>query len=125
MSARYSASTLARDDVAVLASGGLDSAVLVAELLRNGRVVHPIYVRSGLAWESTEEAHLRRFLDTLTRPAPESLTVLNLPIASVYGAHWSASGEAIPADRSADEADYLRGRNLLLLTQPRVRRAPH
>ena len=47
-------------DVAVLASGGLDSAILVAELLRQGRAVHPIYVRFGLAWEPTEEAHLRR-----------------------------------------------------------------
>ncbi len=57
-----------RDDVAVLASGGLDSAILVAELLRQDRLVHPIYLRFGLAWEPTEEAHLRRFLDTLTNP---------------------------------------------------------
>ena len=55
----------ARDDVAALASGGLDSAILVADLLRRGRVVHPIYVRFGLAWEATEEAHLRLFLETL------------------------------------------------------------
>src|SRR5437870_608912 len=41
-------------DVAVLVSGGLDSAVLVAELLGQGSVVQPIYVRFGLAWEPTE-----------------------------------------------------------------------
>ena len=64
-----------RDDVVVLASGGLDSAILVAEVLRQGRKVHPIYVRFGLAWEPIEEAYLRRFLDTLTDPAPEPLTV--------------------------------------------------
>ena len=69
----------AHGDVAVLASGGLDSAVLVADLLRQGRPVHPIYVRFGLAWEPTEEAHLRRFLDTLTSPAPEPLVVLDAP----------------------------------------------
>ena len=107
-------------DVAVLASGGLDSAILVAELLRQGRVVHPIYVRFGLAWEPTEEAHLRRFLDTLQRPAPEPLTVLNVPTASVYGTHWSVSGDRVPDDGSADEAVYLPGRNLLLLAQPSV-----
>ena len=107
-------------DVAVLASGGLDSAILVAEFLRQGRAVHPIYVRFGLAWEPTEEAHLRRFLDTLKRPRPEPLTVLNVPIASVYGTHWSVSGDAVPDDRSADEAVYLPGRNLLLLAQPSV-----
>ena len=114
----------AGDDVAVLASGGLDSAVLVAELLRQGRAVHPIYVRFGLAWEPTEEAHLRRFLDTLS-PAPEPLTVLHMPIASVYGTHWSVSGDAVPDERSADEAVYLPGRNLLLLAQPSVWCALH
>jgi 7-cyano-7-deazaguanine synthase len=107
-------------DVAVLASGGLDSAILVAELLREDSAVHPIYVRFGLAWEPTEEAHLRRFLDTLTSPAPEPLTVLNAPVAGIYGAHWSVSGDAVPDDRSADEAVYLPGRNLLLLAQPSV-----
>jgi 7-cyano-7-deazaguanine synthase len=111
--------------VAVLASGGLDSAVLVADLLRQGSVVHPIYVRFGLAWEPTEEAHLRRFLDTLTSPAPEPLTVLDAPITSTYGTHWSVSGEAVPDDRSADDAVYLPGRNLLLLAQPSVWCALH
>ena len=110
----------ARRDVAVLVSGGLDSAILVAELLSQGSVVHPIYVRFGLAWELTEEAHLRRFLDTLKSPAPEPLTVLNVPIALIYGTHWSVSGDAVPDDRSADEAVYLPGRNLLLLAQPSV-----
>jgi 7-cyano-7-deazaguanine synthase len=115
----------AHDDVAVLASGGLDSAILVAELLRQGRVVHPIYVRFGLAWESTEEVYLRRFLDTLVKPAPEPLTVLNVPIASVYGTHWSVSGDAVPDERTADEAVYLPGRNLLLLAEPSVWCALH
>ena len=114
-----------RHDVAVLASGGLDSAILVADLLRRGRVVHPIYVRFGLAWEPTEEAHLRLFLDTLKSPAPAPLTVLNVPIASVYGTHWSVSGDAVPDERSADEAVYLPGRNLLLLSQPSVWCALH
>ncbi len=79
--------------LAVLTSGGVDSAVLVADLARQGWVVHPLYIRFGLAWEAAEEAHLRRFLDTLPanlRPRP--LVVLDLPIADVYGAHWSVSG---------------------------------
>jgi 7-cyano-7-deazaguanine synthase len=48
--------------VAVLASGGLDSAILVAELATEGREVTPIYVRFGLAWEEVEARHLERFL---------------------------------------------------------------
>ena len=42
--------------VAVLASGGVDSAVLVADHSRRGEVVQPIYIRFGLAWEAAEEA---------------------------------------------------------------------
>jgi 7-cyano-7-deazaguanine synthase len=106
--------------VAVLCSGGLDSAVLVAELLRRGHDVHPIYVRFGLAWEPAEQAHLRRFLATLTEPAPQPLVVLDVPIAPVYGSHWSLSGQDVPDERTPDEAVYLPGRNPLLLSLPSV-----
>jgi 7-cyano-7-deazaguanine synthase len=124
VSAASATSTNVRESVAVLASGGLDSAILVAELLRQGRSVHPIYVRFGLAWESTEEAHLRRFLETLASPTP-ALVVLDAPIAPVYENHWSVSGESVPDEHSADEAVYLPGRNLLLLAQPSVWCALH
>jgi len=108
------------DATAALTSGGADSAILVAELLRRGRVVHPIYVRFGLAWEGAEEAHLRRFLTTLNDPAPQEVVVLDLPTAPVYGSHWSVSGDGVPDDETADDAVYLPGRNLLLLSLPSV-----
>ena len=57
--------------------------------------------------------------------APEPLTVLNVPIAPVYGSHWSVSGDAVPDEGTADEAVYLPGRNLLLLAQPSVWCALH
>jgi 7-cyano-7-deazaguanine synthase len=111
--------------VAVLCSGGLDSAVLVAELLRHGHDVHPIYIRFGLAWEPAEEAHLRRFLATLTDSPPEPLVVLDVPIAPVYESHWSLSGQDVPDERTPDEAVYLPGRNLMLLSVPSVWCALH
>jgi 7-cyano-7-deazaguanine synthase len=107
--------------VAVLASGGVDSAVLVADQARQGWIVHPIYVRFGLAWEDTEEAHLRRFLGSLpTELEHRPLVVLNLPIADVYGAHWSVSGTNVPDETTPDAAVYLPGRNLLLLSKASV-----
>jgi 7-cyano-7-deazaguanine synthase len=106
--------------IAVLTSGGADSAVLVADLLRQGRVVHPIHVRFGLSWEGAEEAYLRRFLATLADPAPEPLVPLDVPIAAVYGSHWSVSGQDVPDDDTPDDAVYLPGRNLLLLALPSV-----
>ena len=114
-----------RDDIAVLSSGGLDSAILVADFLRRGRTVHLIYVQFGLAWEAAEEAHLRRFLGALSEPALQPLVVLRAPIADVYGSHWSVSGEAVPDDQTEDDAVYLPGRNLLLLAQPSVWCALH
>ena len=38
---------------AVLASGGLDSAALLAETASTG-VAYPIYVEAGMVWESSE-----------------------------------------------------------------------
>jgi 7-cyano-7-deazaguanine synthase len=53
------------------------------------------------------------------------LTVLDCPIASVYGSHWSVSGDEVPDDDTEDAAVYLPGRNLLLLAQPSVWCALH
>jgi 7-cyano-7-deazaguanine synthase len=114
------------DRLVVLASGGVDSAILVANQAEQGREVNPVYIRFGLAWEQIEEAHLRRFLDAL--PGHEGirpLTVLDLPIADVYGAHWSVSGENTPDDTTPDEAVYLPGRNLLLLAKTTIWCALH
>jgi len=99
--------------VCVLASGGLDSSVLVGVLARDHEV-HPLYVRCGLAWEGAEQAALRRFLRALDgRVKP--LVRVDLPLAPLYGAgHWSVSGEGVPGRRAGLASNYLPGRNLLL-----------
>jgi 7-cyano-7-deazaguanine synthase len=108
------------DAVAVLASGGLDSAILVAHLASEERDVTPMYVRFGLAWEDVELRHLKRFLASLPNPNVRPLIVLDLPVADIYGAHWSMTGQDVPDDDSPDEAVYLPGRNLLLLAKSSV-----
>ena len=110
-------------DAAVLVSGGVDSAVLCVDLLREFRSVHPIYVRFGLRWEGVEERWLRRFLDAVTeaRPTLHPLTVLDEPIAQVYGEHWSNAGRSgVPGAETADDAVYLPGRNVLLAAKAAV-----
>ena len=47
----------------------------------------------------------------------QPLSVLELPVADLYGKHWSVSGEDVPDDSTADDAVYLPGRNLLLLSK--------
>jgi 7-cyano-7-deazaguanine synthase len=109
------------DDLVVLASGGADSSILLVDQAAQGRVVWPLYIRFGLAWEDVEEAHLRRFLDEVSGEEGISpLTVFELPIADVYGKHWSVSGTDAPDETTPDEAVYLPGRNVLLLAKTAV-----
>jgi 7-cyano-7-deazaguanine synthase len=105
---------------AVLLSGGLDSAILCVELLREFARVVPLYIRSGLRWEAAELAALNRFLDQVGADGLDGLIVLDEPIAEVYGAHWSTHGRAVPGSETADEAVYLPGRNLLLTVKAAV-----
>ena len=105
---------------AVLVSGGLDSAVLCVHLLRDFSRVFPLYVRSGLRWEDAERTSLGRFLDEVKTVGLEDLVVLDEPIADVYGAHWSTSGDSVPGSETPDEAVFLPGRNLLLTVKTAV-----
>lgn len=102
--------------LAVLISGGLDSAILLGDALRRQPVV-PIYVRCGLSWEEVEAQYLARYLDAIGCPALKPLVTLDQPIADVYGPHWSITGNDVPDAKSADEAVFLPGRNVLLLTK--------
>jgi 7-cyano-7-deazaguanine synthase len=103
--------------IAVLASGGLDSAALLGETLRHHAAVQPLYVRQGLLWEDAELDHLGRFLDAMQRPSLRPLVVLDLPVADVYGDHWSLHGRGAPGAETPDEAVFLPGRNVLLLAK--------
>jgi 7-cyano-7-deazaguanine synthase len=106
--------------LAVLVSGGVDSTVLLAEEVRQQKVVYPLYIRTGLFWESVELQHLEQFLKTLPCPALQPLQLLELPVQDLYGSHWSLTGRGVPDDRSADEAVFLPGRNVLLLAKAMI-----
>jgi 7-cyano-7-deazaguanine synthase len=112
-----------KNAVCILVSGGLDSDVLLAELAASYRKVWPVYIRQGLAWEEVELYWLRRFLASL-RVEPRigimPLTVLSLPMADLYGAHWSTGRKPVPGVRSKDEKVYLPGRNLVLSVKAAV-----
>jgi 7-cyano-7-deazaguanine synthase len=100
--------------VAVLASGGLDSAVLVADLARSAEVT-PIYVACGLVWELAERRALEAYLDALSSENVAPLVMLPLPVEPLYGPHWSTSGVGVPDYDAPDSQVYLPGRNVLLI----------
>ena len=111
---------VARTPLAVLVSGGLDSAVLLAEAARAYPTVFPLYVRAGLYWEAVERTYLDRFLAALSLPTLHPLRIFDEPLVDVYGAHWSVSGEGVPGADTPDEAVFLPGRNVLLLAKPLI-----
>jgi 7-cyano-7-deazaguanine synthase len=104
----------------VLLSGGLDSAVLLAdEAVRDE--VQPIYVSVGLAWEAAERDAVARLLAGFSAPRPvRSLVALAVDMRDVYAAtHWAVAGTP-PAYHTPDEDVYLPGRNVILLGKAAV-----
>lgn len=107
-------------EIAVLMSGGLDSSILVGKFLREGRTVHPIYIRTGLFWQSGELPAVQAFLAAIATANLRPLKILELPLDDLYTDHWSLTGSGTPADDTPDEAVYLPGRNALLLVKAAV-----
>ncbi len=106
--------------IAILASGGLDSSVMLAASAQNKRSVYPVYVRAGLSWEPSELATLRRFLRALRMDNIEPLTVLKLPMGDISGDHWSMTGRNVPGYDAALASNYIPGRNLSLLAKTAI-----
>jgi 7-cyano-7-deazaguanine synthase len=105
------------ETIGVLASGGLDSSILIGHLLGEGRRVQPFYIRTGLVWQQAELTALERFLTAVATSDLSKLVVLDMPLADVYGHHWSLTGREVPNADSPDEAVFLPGRNALLLVK--------
>lgn len=118
--------------IAVLFSGGLDSAVLLAQACARvtggggsaapgGGLVQPIYVSAGLAWEPAEQAAAARLLQ-LPPYAGRVLPLVSLAVdmRDVYPpSHWAIRGEA-PAYDTPDEDVYIEGRNIVLLSKASI-----
>lgn len=108
--------------ICALASGGLDSGVLIAELAKEYAQVQPVYVRCGLFWEPSERYWLQRFLKRLRQIHPniQPLKTLSMDLREIYGDHWSLTGKNVPAFDSDDFEVYLPGRNIILLAKTAV-----
>ncbi len=101
---------------AVLASGGMDSAILLANEAET-RIVHPIYVETGIPWEWAEMRMLQSFIATLGNPNVRPVVTLSLPVKALYGqSHWTMAGSTVPGYDEPDETVYIPGRNIILIT---------
>jgi 7-cyano-7-deazaguanine synthase len=106
---------------AVLFSGGLDCAVLLAAEMRGGHRARPIHVRAGLAWEDAEARAIRRLLASPPFDGHASpLMTLTMDMRDVYPpTHWAVRGQP-PAYDTPDEDVYLEGRNITLISKAAV-----
>jgi 7-cyano-7-deazaguanine synthase len=106
---------------AVLFSGGLDSAVLLALELEHHAQPQPIHVRAGLGWEDAEARAIARLLRApifagRVRPA----VTVKVDMRDVYPpTHWAVVGRP-PAYDTPDEDVYLEGRNIVLIAKAAV-----
>src|SRR5688572_21953838 len=104
---------------AVLFSGGLDSAVLVADAASRG-TVQPIYVGVGFAWEAEERAMAARLFASPPFAGIPAPIDLQFDMRDVFPPdHWAVRGRA-PAFESPDEEVYIHGRNVILLSKAAV-----
>lgn len=105
----------ASETTAILISGGLDSAILLGHLLQQGDRVQPIYIATDCIWQAAEQRALEQFLAARENEAALPLVELAVPLADLYGNHWSMTGYQVPDESTSDEAVSLWGRNPLLL----------
>ena len=105
---------------AVLFSGGLDSAVLIASEIRQSPV-QPVYVSVGFAWEEEERAIAARFLSSPSiKRRVNPLVNLQFDMRDLFtSAHWAVRGEP-PAFDTPDEDVFIDGRNVILLSKAAV-----
>jgi len=105
---------------AVLLSGGLDSAGLLAEEAA-ADTVQPIYGSVRLAGEEAERLGTARLLASgKVGPRVNGLVSLSVDMTDVYpAAHWARTGRA-PGYHTPDEDVYLPGRNIVLLGKASV-----
>ncbi len=106
-----------KSSVAVLTSGGFDSNVLVAQLLKGYERVYPLYIQFGFFWEKAEIFWLKKFLRALPNKKIKPLTLLQFPFVDIDPKAWALTGKKVPGYKARHDSDFLLGRNLLLLSK--------
>lgn len=92
--------------------------------VERGDKIRPLYVRQGFLWEDQEAAVVRRFLASLKKAFPRSVLPLAEASSKVppdYPSRWALDeSDEVPGASTPDEAVFLPGRNLALLTQAAI-----
>ena len=109
----------------MLFSGGLDSAVLLADVAAAARAgqrgpVIALYVSVGFAWERAEREIAAALLATQPFAGLRDFVALRFDMRDVFPpTHWAVRGTP-PAYDTPDEDVFIDGRNVILLSKAAV-----
>jgi 7-cyano-7-deazaguanine synthase len=104
-----------RRPVAVLLGGGVESTLIVTELLREGGRVVPVHVHCGLLWDDAEGEWVERFLAARNGEGLLPLVSIRLPLGGFLGDHWAVHGRDVPLAGATSSRLEIPLRNLTLL----------
>jgi 7-cyano-7-deazaguanine synthase len=110
----------------VMLGGGIESTLLVKQLLAAGEAVIPVHVRCGLRWEDCEARYIRRFCQTNACHLLAPLVEMEQSCPELLGGHWGLTGADIPRAGEAASRLEIPERNWTLLgtVAPRFARLP-
>ena len=106
----------ANEELRILFSGGIESALLMGEATESDLDPVPVYISTGTRWEIAELSAAVIYLDALRSGLSRSLVVVRSE-PSELNEHWAYGGAAYP--KAGSDVNELRipGRNRMLLIE--------
>jgi 7-cyano-7-deazaguanine synthase in queuosine biosynthesis len=100
----------------VMLGGGVESTLLVKQLLRTGQTLTPVHVRCGLWWEDCEALYILRFCAANAGRGLSPLVEIRAACSDVLAGHWGLTGCNIPRVGDAASSLEIPQRNWTLLS---------
>ena len=103
--------------VCILASGGIDSSLLIHQALQESAEVHPLYIAFDFFWEPLELESLKKLLQKMATPSLKELLVSSVSYGEFFPEHWGYHTDQVPDRHAPDTEVLIPGRNLFLFSQ--------
>ena len=105
----------ADEELRILFSGGIESAMLMGEAIESDLDPVPVYISTGTRWEEEELSAAKNYLDALRDGLSKSLVVVRSEQSELSG-HWAYAGAGYPKEGSDANELMIPGRNRMLLS---------
>ena len=106
----------ADEELRILFSGGIESALLMGEAVESDLDPVPVYISTGIRWEEEELSAAKNYLDALRSGSSKSLVVVNIEQPEL-NEHWAYAEAGYPKEGSDVNELMIPGRNRMLLIE--------